>query len=155
MIRRLNIWQAYFLGFIILIILIILITSFVVVKLFNTGIEQQSKFTINKELDTANNVFYTQLDNLFLYFDSPSFNLLLQDAFFSKEPNLQEVLTDLKDHHDLSFLTVIGPDGTILADTNNPVLSGKKFPESAFLNRFLNEQSRKGVVALDERFLKP
>jgi signal transduction histidine kinase len=153
MIRRLNIWQIYFLGFIILIVLIILITSFVVIRLFNTGIEQQSEFTINKELDTANNVFYTQLDNLFHYFDSPSFYLFLQDAF-SRETNFQEVLAEIRGNHGLSFLMVVEPDGTIIAGTNNSVGPGEKLPPSAFLERFLNEQSRKGVVSLDEQFLK-
>lgn len=154
MLRRLNIWQSYFLGFIILIILIILITSFVVIKLFNTGIEQQSEFTINKELDTAHKFFYAQLDNLFLNFNSLSFNLLLQDAYLYKNPDLQELLLNIKSQHDLSFLTLVEPNGKIVASANNPVLTGEKFLESAFLSRFLNGQSRKGVVVLDEKFLQ-
>lgn len=154
MLRRLNIWQSYFLGFIILIILIILITSFVVIKLFNTGIEQQSKFTINKELDTAHKVFYTQLDNLFLNFNSLSLNLLLQDAYLYKDPNLQKILTNIKHQHDLSFLTIVEPNGRIAASANNPILTEEKYLESAFLSRFFNGQSQKGVVVLDENFLQ-
>ncbi|NLX91891.1 MAG: HAMP domain-containing protein [Firmicutes bacterium] len=154
MLRRLNIWQSYFLGFIILIILIILITSFVVIKLFNTGIEQQSKFTINKELDTAQKVFYTQLDNLFLNFNSLSLNLLLQDAYLYKDPNLQKILTNIKHQHDLSFLTIVEPNGRIAASANNPILTEEKYLESAFLSQFFNGQSQKGIVVLDENFLK-
>ena len=153
MIRRLNILQSYFLGFIILTILIISITSFVVVKLFYTGIEQQSEFTINKELDTANKVFYTQLDNLFLYLDSLSFNFL-QEAFFYREPDLQEVLINIKDHHDLSFLTIVDPEGRAIVSANNPLLSREKYLDSTFISRFLNERSQKGVVVLEESFLK-
>ncbi len=154
MIRRLNIWQAYFLGFITLIIIIILITSFVVVRLFSTGIEQQSRFTINKELDTANTVFYSQLDNLFLYFASPSFNLLLREALFTEEGSLKEVLADIKSSHDLSFLVVTGPHGTVIDDANNFLPPGSRFAENAFLSRYLDDKPRKGVVSLDEQFLK-
>ncbi|HHU76322.1 MAG TPA: HAMP domain-containing protein [Firmicutes bacterium] len=151
--RRLNIWQVYFLGFIILIILVILITSFVVIGLFNTGIERQSEFTINKELDTANKVFYTQLDSLFHYFDSPSFLLFLQDAL-GRKADLDETLAEIRDNHALSFLMIVKPDGAVVAGTNNSTAPCEKLPASVFLQRFLGEQSHKGIIPLDKQFLE-
>jgi C4-dicarboxylate-specific signal transduction histidine kinase len=66
----------------------------------------------------------------------------------------REVLQDIKEHRNLSFAYVIEPDGTILASSNNPSLTGQKVSQDSFMSRFLSDQSRKDVVVLDEAFLE-
>ena len=151
---RLSIWHRYFLGFIILILVIIPITSYVAVSLFNTGVEQQAEQAITKELDATSRIFYRRLDNLFLYLDSLTYNLCFYDIFVHREPGLQEALLDIKEHRDLSFAYFIEPDGRILATTNNPSLIGQVIPEDSFMWRFISDRSRKGVVVFDEDFLQ-
>ena len=151
---RLSIWQRYFFGFIILIIIIIPITSFVAVSLFTTGIEQRAEMTINKELDATSRIFYGRLDSLLLYLDSLTYNLCFRDTFVNGEPGKWEALQDIKEHRDLSFAYLIEPDGTILASSDNSSLTGQMVPDGSFMLRFLNKETRKGVVVLDEDFLK-
>jgi signal transduction histidine kinase len=133
---------------------IIPITSYVAVSLFNTGVGQQAEITINKELDATSRIFYGRLDNLLLYLDSLTYNLCLRDTFAHGEPGLREALQDIKGHRNLSFAYMLAPDGTILASTNNPSLTGEVISQDSFMSRFLSDQSRKGVVVLDEGFLE-
>lgn len=151
--RRLSIWQSFFLGFIILVLVIISITSYIAVKLFNTGVEQQAEVTINKNLDAASRMFYRRLDDILLYLDVLSDNPLLRDTLLQRERGLQEVLMEIKDRRDLSFVRAVDPTGKIIASANNYALSGKRVPEGSFIYRFLVAQSRKGVVVLEESFI--
>ncbi|MEW5919596.1 MAG: cache domain-containing protein [Bacillota bacterium] len=150
-IRKLRIWQSYFMGFIILIIVIISITSYISVKLFNTGIEQQAEVAINKDLDATHRILSRRLEMLFLYLDTLSCNPMLRDIH--REPGIQNLLIEIKNRRELSFAYIVDPEGIIIASANNRNLTGERVPEGSFIYRFLDEQSRKGIVVLDESFL--
>lgn len=151
MIKKPGIWSSYFFGFILLIIVIITITSSISIRLFNTGIEEQARLAITKDLDAAHRMLYRRQEILHLYLDTLSRNPMFQDVY--REPGMRDLLVDIKNRRELSFAYIVDAGGMIVASANNRNLNGEILPEGSFMYRYLDRQSHKGIAVLDESFL--
>ncbi len=151
MLKKPGIWFSYFFGFILLIFMIIAITGSISISLFNTGVEEQARIAITKDLDAAQRMLYRRQEMLLLYLDALSCNTSFQDLY--GKPGLRDLLIEIKNRREFSFVYIVEPDGTIVASANNGDLSGKKLPEGSFMYRYLGKQMHKGIAVLDEDFL--
>ena len=151
---RLNTWQKLFLGFIIVVIIPILIAGNVAIRLFHTGVEQQAEITLNKDLNAARNILYQRLDNIHFYVTFLSQHRELREMNLSHDEGLQRLLVELKEQRGLSFLNLVDPSGSVIAGANRKNSTQLNAEVNELIQNALLGQTSKGVVVLDEHFLK-
>gem|GEM_PF-2167434 len=149
---KLNIWQKYFLGFNIVILTIIFITGYMAIRLFYTEVEQKAEVTINKDLNALSRIFFRRVDNNLFYLYFSANNRRLYEMITDNDPALREMLLELKEKKELSFASIIGKSGKIIASANNDFLSDNSINNN-FIDRSLKGELQKGVIVLDEDFL--
>lgn len=151
---RLNIWQKLFLGFIIVVIFPVLVAGIVSIRLFYTGVEQQAELTLNKDLNAASNMFYQRLDNVSFYLNFLSGHRELSESVEQRQKNLQQLLAELKEQRDLSFLTVVDKSGQVFSGANSEYTANIKDDFDVLIQSAKNKQTNKGVLVLGEAFLE-
>jgi len=97
-------------------------------------------------------MFYRRVDHNFFYLNFIANNYKLHEMIDTNDPALRDLLIELKENKGLSFVSIIGESGKIIASANNKFPAGNSI-NNYFINRSLKGELQKGVIVLDEDFL--
>lgn len=150
---KLNIWQKFFLGFIVIILVIVLITGYMAIRSFNTEVEQKAELTLNKDLNAFSRMFYRRVEHNFFYLkfiaDNPEFFELINE---NDTTTLRQRLIEFKEKKGLHFVSIIKESGQIVASANSEFPASYNF-KNDFIAASLQGESLKGVIVLEEEYL--
>ncbi len=145
-------WSRLFLSHIVVTLIPLLIAANVAVTLIHTQIEEQAKITLDKNLDAASRFFFQRLGHIHFHLNTVA-EFLGSDLYTGGENgDLQELLKEIKERDDLSFLTVITPTGQVIARANSE-LRGDMLDSGCEAASFKGS-CFKGVTILDCVFLE-
>ncbi|MDO9529951.1 MAG: cache domain-containing protein [Syntrophales bacterium] len=154
MIKNLNIWQKFFLGFLIIAGILLLITGQAAVRIFRTGVEQQAELTINKDLNSASRQLLRGLDKISLILKFISNDRSFKEAMTNNDLlYLQRLLLEYKEQNELSFAIITDPSGKIITSANNDLSFGERISRDDSFLMFFEGKQQKGIIILDENFL--
>lgn len=156
MIKNINIWKKFFIGFMIIAAILLFITGRVAIKQSYNNVKQQAELTLNNNLNSASRQLNRRLDNilLILNFLSNSLDSNFKDRIINHDlETLHELIIKFKEQNEFSFIVITDPSGEIISSANNDHSYGEKLSEDDSLLLFLDGKQQKGITVLNETFL--
>lgn len=158
MIKNLNIWKKFFLGFMVITAVLVFISAQVTLRQYYNNVKQQGEIKLNDNLDSFKRQLYRRLDNVFLIVkfisNDCSLNYSFKEALESNNLLvMQKLLKSYKEQNNLSFVIITDPSGKIIASSNNKSSAGEKINNHDTFSKFMDGKAQKGIIVLDEHFI--